>query len=294
MMHRVTLALLWLLHWLPLPLLTLMGNALGLLAWWAAADRRRVTLINLALCFPHWSEAEREAVARRHFQFFATSILSQGVIWFASIERMRSIVRFEGREHLEAAMRKGPVIILAPHFFGFDLAGVCLSAEMDLVSLQSQHKNPKMSRMILGYRMRWNRGLIFSRQEGIRPVLRALKPGWALYYHPDQDFGPRESVFAELFGVKAATTPAMARLARLGKAQVVPCIARQDFLHGICHARFYPAWEDYPTGDDVADARRMNQFLEDRILEQPANYLWSHKRFKTRPAGEHSPYDRRT
>ena len=291
-MLRLSLALLWLLHWLPLPVLAALGARLGTLAYHLAAERRRVTLVNLALCFPQWPASRREAVARAHFQAFMTSILAQGVGWFASLERLRAVVRFEGMDLLQRALAQGPVILMTPHFFGIDTAGICLSADVDIITINSRVKDARVDALFRRMRRRWNRGAIFDRQAGIRSVLRALKPGWALYYMADQDFGARESVFVPFFGVPAATTPALSRLARLAHAQVVPCVMHQDFERGVLHMRFYPPWTDFPGPDEKADALRMNQFIEARVLEQPANYLWSHKRFKTRPDGAPSPYAR--
>jgi len=288
---RLTLALLWLLHWLPLPWLAAMGNGLGALAFRLARERRRVTLINLRLCFPQWTPEQRRSVARQHFQEFMTSILAQGVGWFSPLSALQKIVRYEGFEHLQAAVNAGPVIMMTPHFFGIDTAGIRLSADVDMISFHTRHKNLILDDMIQRLRKRWKRGLIFSRQDGIRPVLRALKPGWVLYYFPDQDYGPKDSLFVDFFGVKTATIPALSSLARVSGARVVPCVIHQDLRHGHCTMRFYPAWESFPSASAADDALRMNQFIEARILEHPALYLWSHKRFKTRPPGEPSFYD---
>ncbi|MBU6505702.1 MAG: lysophospholipid acyltransferase family protein [Betaproteobacteria bacterium] len=291
-MARLALGLFWLLQWLPMPVLAHLGNGVGRLAFRLARERRRVALINLALCFPQWGEAQREAVALAHFQAFTTSILGQGIPWYASMARLRRIFVREGEEHLQAALREGPVIIMTPHFFGIDSAGPFLGADFDLITINSRQKNASFDDAMQRLRRRWQRGTIFTRQDGIRPVLRALKPGWALYYMPDQDFGRRESIFVDFFGVPAATSPALSRLARLSHARVVPCVVQQDFPHSRVVMKFFPAWTDFPGTDEAEDTRRMNRFIEARVLEQPANYLWSHKRFKTRPPGEPSPYGR--
>ncbi|MDE2622828.1 MAG: lysophospholipid acyltransferase family protein [Betaproteobacteria bacterium] len=289
---RLALSLFWLLQWLPMPVLARLGNGLGSLAYRLARERRHVTLTNLALCFPQWPAAQREALARAHFQAFMTSILGQGIPWFASMDRLRRVLVREGEEHLRAALRAGPVIIMTPHFFGIDAAGPFLGADFDLITINSRQKNAAFDDAVLRLRRRWQRGIIFTRQDGIRPVLRALKPGWALYYMPDQDFGPRESIFVDFFGVPAATSPALSRLARLSRARVVPCVVQQDFSRSRIVMKFFPAWTDFPGPDEAEDTLRMNRFIETRVLEQPANYLWSHKRFKTRPPGEPSPYGR--
>lgn len=289
-MTSLLLALLWLLRWPSPRFLDRMARILGVLAWHLIPDRRAVALTNLRLCFPLMQEKARVALAREHFHQFATAVLSQGICWFAPLSTLQKIVRYEGWEHLEKARSEGPVILLVPHFFGMDITGICLSADVDLIAFHSRHKNLEMDRLIHEHRDRWNRGLIFNRQDGIRPILRALKPGWALYYLPDLDLGPKESVFTEFFGVPAATITALPRIARVSKARVVPLVIHQDFAHGVCKARFLPAWEDYPTGDEAADLKRMNQFIEEQVRLQPAHYLWTHKRFKTRPEGEASFY----
>lgn len=289
---RLALAVLWLLHWLPLPVIARLGDLLGEVVYRLARERRRVTLVNLALCFPQWPESRRVALARAHFRAFASAILAQGVGWFASLERLRRVVRLEEVTWLQQALAEGPVILMTPHFFGLDLAGILISADVDVITINTSLKNHRLDARFRALRRRWNRGTIFTRQDGIRPVLRALKPGWALYYMPDQDFGERESVFADFFGVPAATSPALSRLVRLSGARVVPCVIHQDFRAGCCRVRFHPPWTDFPGTDDLADARRMNRFIETCVQEQPANYLWSHKRFKTRPGGAPSPYGR--
>ncbi|NDU85037.1 MAG: lysophospholipid acyltransferase family protein [Ferrovum sp.] len=292
-MMRLIFLPLWLLHWLPLQALWILGRLLGRMAFALARERRQVTLTNLALCFPQWSPEQRHKIALRHFQGFVTSALSLGIAWFASESRLRRMVQYTGLEHVRAAQQHGPVILLTPHFFGVDTIGPFLTLDFDVITINSRQKNPALEALIRSRRLRWGKGLIFARQDSLRGVLKALKPGWLLYYLPDQDFGPKDSLFVDFFGVKAATVPALARMARLAKAQVVPCVVHQNFAQGRFDVSFYPPWEEFPSGNDEVDTLRMNHFIEARILEQPAHYLWSHKRFKTRPPGESSVYELR-
>jgi KDO2-lipid IV(A) lauroyltransferase len=131
-----------------------------------------------------------------------------------------------------------------------------------------------------------------SRQEGLKPVIKAMKQGLPFYYLPDMDFGARDAEFVPFFGVRAATVTALPRLARLTGAIVIPVITRQ--LPGgqgyVTH--LYPAWENFPSSDGYTDTLRMNQFIEARAKEMPEQYFWLHKRFKTRPPGERSFYQR--
>jgi KDO2-lipid IV(A) lauroyltransferase len=286
---RIAVFLLWLLHFLPLALLAPLGRGLGLISYALVRERRRVALTNLRLCFPHWSEQERVRTARRHFQAFGRGLLEHAILWWGSKERIQRLVRVEGLEHWEA-VRDRPVIWLAPHFVGLDMGGARIITEWRGVSVYSHQKDPVVDRILLRGRTRFVTPVLFSRQDGIRPVVKAMREGLPFYYLPDQDFGSRDSVFVPFFGVPAATITGLARLARLARAVVVPAVTRQ--LPGAqgYELRFYPAWQDFPSGDIVRDTRRMNEFIEQRVVEMPEQYFWLHRRFKTRPPGEPSVY----
>ena len=283
------LGVLWLLHFLPLGMLASVGRAVGTLLYFVAPGRRRVADTNLRLCFPSWSDAQRSRVARAHFQALARSFIERGLAWWAPQERLQRLIRIEGGEHWQAVARR-PVIWLAPHFVGLDMGGVRLSMEGKAVSVYSRQKNPVIDAILYHGRTRFVVPELISRQEGMRAVLRALRRGLPFYYLPDMDFGERDSIFVPFFGVPAATISGLARLARLADAVVVPALTRQ--LPGAqgYELRFYPAWGDFPSGDLVADTRRMNEFIEQRVLEMPEQYYWVHRRFKTRPPGEPKIY----
>jgi Kdo2-lipid IVA lauroyltransferase/acyltransferase len=289
MLIRLGLAIVWLLHLLPLALLAPLARGIGLLLYPLARERRHVTLTNLRLCFPEWREAERRRVARRHFQSVARAFLEHGILWWGSKARIQKFVRVEGLEHWQAVAGK-PVIWLAPHFTGLDMGGTRIITEWKGVSVYSKQKNPVFDRVLLHGRTRFVTPVLFSRQDGIRPVVKAIRAGLPLYYLPDMDFGARDAVFVPFFGVPTATITGLARMARLAQAVVVPAVTRQ--LPGAqgYELRFYPAWQNYPSGDVEADTRRMNAFIEERVREMPEQYYWVHKRFKTRPPGEASPY----
>lgn len=282
---RFGLGLLWMLHWLPLALLRAVGRALGLVLYAAARERRKVALVNLRLCFPQWSEAERRRVARRHFQALSRSVLEHGILWFASKERIQRLVRVEGLEHWEV-VRDRPVIWLAPHFVGLDMGGARIITEWAGCSMYRHQTDPVVDRMLLRGRTRFVAPRLFSRRDGIRPLIRAMREGLPFYYLPDQDFGPRDSIFVSFFGVPTATITGVSRIARLARAVVVPAVTRQLPGTDGYVLTFYPAWRDFPTDDEERDTRRVNEFIEQRVLEMPEQYLWVHRRFKTRPPGE--------
>lgn len=285
MMARSALALMWLLHFLPLSLLAPLGESLGLLLYAFGSERRRVARTNLRLCFPQMPDAEREHLVRRHFQAFGRSFLDRGILWWSSVERVRKLVHFEDIEHWQAVKDK-PVIWLAPHFVGLDMGGVRLTADFPLASIYSQQKNPLFDAVLRHSRTRFGPTVLFSRQDGVRPVVKAIKQGLPFYYLPDMDFGPRDSIFVPFFGVPAATITGLSRLARMTGATVVPCVTRQLPGGKGYVVKFHPAWGNFPGESVESDTRRMNAFIEQCVLEMPEQYFWLHKRFKTRPPGE--------
>lgn len=289
-MTRIVLVLLWLLHWLPLPLLAALGRALGWLLYRLGHARRQVVLTNLGLCFPGMPEAERSALAVRHFEAVGRSLLERGLAWWASDRRMRRLVRIEHLERLHT-LKGRPLILLVPHFVGLDMCATRLALEINAASVYSKQKDPLIDRMLYHGRTRFGDQYILSRQEGMRPVIRALKDGRPLYYLPDMDYGPRDAIFVPFFGVPAATIPGVSRLARLTGAAVLPCIARMlpDGRGYVLEIR--EAWADFPGESIEEDTRRMNACIEACVLEIPEQYYWVHKRFKTRPPGEKSPYE---
>jgi KDO2-lipid IV(A) lauroyltransferase len=282
---RVALGLVWLLRFLPLAALACLGRGVGLLLYCLARERRKVVLTNLALCFPNQSETERRRVARAHFQAFARGLLEHGILWWGSKEQIQQLVRVEGLEHWQAVADR-PVIWLAPHFVGLDMGGSRIITEWRGISVYSQQKDPVFDRVLLRGRTRFVTPVLFSRQDGIRSIVRAMRERLPFYYLPDMDLGERDSIFVPFFGVPAATITGLSRLARLAGAVIVPAVTRQ--LPGAAGyvLTFYPAWSDFPTDDVAADTRRMNAFIEERVLEMPEQYYWLHKRFKTRPPGE--------
>jgi KDO2-lipid IV(A) lauroyltransferase len=284
-MARIGVFLFWLLHFLPLGLLAPIGEGLGMLLYAFGRERRRVARINLRLCFPELDDRARERMIRAHFRAFGRSILERSILWWSSGNRIRKLVRIEGLENWQAVADR-PVIWLAPHFVGLDMGGVRLTADYPLVSIYSRQKSPVFDRLLRHGRTRFGTTTLFSRQDGVRPVVKAIKGGLPFYYLPDQDFGARDAIFVPFFGVPAATITGLSRLARLTGGAVVPAITRQLPGGAGYVLKFYPAWESYPGDSVEADTRRMNAFIEERVREMPEQYFWLHKRFKTRPAGE--------
>ena len=286
---RFLIALLWLLHWLPLPVLGRIGKTVGSLMYYAIPKRRKIALINLRLCMPELSEAERVDIAKRHFQAYSRSILERSLIWWAPIPRLRRLIHIEPAVP-QAEMESGPTILLCPHFVCLDVAGVAARV-IPLSSIYSPQKNQAFDQLLRYGRERFGPERLFTRNEGVKPILRALREGLPYFMLPDMDFGEKDATFVPFFGIPAATLTALGRLSAATGAKVIPVVA--TFLPNYEGYRvvFYPAWKDYPGDDMIAATRRMNAFIEDRVRESPAEYFWTHKRFKTRPPGEASFYD---
>ncbi|NEX61333.1 LpxL/LpxP family acyltransferase [Noviherbaspirillum galbum] len=286
---RLLLAIMWLLHWLPLPVLGRIGEVIGALLFRMVGSRRRITLTNLRLCLPELSDDERLGIARAHFQAYARSILERGVLWWASEARLKGLLVVEPGVPLEQ-IAAGPTILLCPHFVCLDVAGVAVMLESSLCSIYTRQRNQAFDQALRRGRSRFREVKLFSRADGVKPILRAMREKLPYFMLPDMDFGAKDAEFVPFFGIPAATLTAPARIASATGAKIIPVVATFLPDYRGWRVRFYPAWEDYP-GDDVAAAtRRMNAFIEKRVREAPAEYFWAHKRFKTRPPGKPGVY----
>ena len=288
---RILLAFLWFFQWLPLGVQAVLGTAFGRLGWHVVRSRRRVALRNLELCFPELSEKERARLAREHFRWLGRSLLERGLLWYASAERMRRLIHVEGDVHL-AERSERPVMWLAPHFMALDVAGasVLLFQKRKGISIYQRQSNAVLDRALRRGRLRFGNAEIFERDDAGRALVRAIRRGDAFFNLPDMDFGTRDAAFVPFFGVEATTLLAPSRMARALDMVVQPVVA--EILPGGAgyRVRYEAPWTDFPTEDAVADAARMNRWIEREIRRNPAQYLWVHRRFKTRPPGEPSLY----
>lgn len=289
MLVRLGVLILWLIHFLPFRIIVAIGNGIGSLLYLVAGERRRVGQINLRLCFPGMSEEERGRLLRDHFRMFARGLIERSILWWSSAEYISSLIRVEGIEHFEAIGGR-PSILLTPHFVGMDAGGQWVAQQVDTVCMYANQKNVYMTELLLKKRARFRNQRLYSRQQGLRPIIKGMRAGMPFIYPPDQDQGVKDGVFVPFFGVQAATMTSVSRIAQMTGAKVVPSITRVLPGAGGYVLTFYPAWENYPSGDEVLDARRMNEFIEQRILEMPEQYFWLHKRFKNRPEGAERYY----
>jgi len=289
MLVRLGIFILWLIHFLPFRIIVAIGRSIGSLLYLLAVERRNVGTINLKLCFPDMSDDARKKLLRDHFRMFGRGFIERSILWWSSAERISSLIRVEGAEHFEVMADK-PTILLTPHFVGMDTGGQWIAQHADTVCMYANQKNQYLTELLLRKRARFRDQRLYSRQQGLRPILKGMRQGKPFIYPPDQDQGVRDGAFIPFFGVPAATMTSVPRIAQMTGARILPGISRLLPSGEGYVLTFYPVWENYPTGDDVADARRMNEFIEQRILEMPEQYFWLHKRFKTRPEGEEKFY----
>lgn len=276
---------------LPLGVQAAIGRGVGALMHALAGSRRRIALRNVALCFPHMDAAERRRLVREHFGWLGRSLMERGLLWYAPVERLKQLIHVEGDVTL-AERSQRPVMWLVPHFLALDVAGVAtqIFQARKVGSIYQAQSNAVWDAEIRKGRLRFNQGDVFPRSDSALPLVRAIRRGYAFFNLPDMDFGLRDAAFVPFFHVPAATLLAPSRMAKSLNMVVQPVVA--EMLPGGrgYKVKFLPAWDDWPTDNPEADAARMNRWIEEQIRHCPAQYLWVHKRFKTRPQGEKSLY----
>jgi len=279
----------WLLARLPLPVLLGLGRLLGALAFRLARSRRHVAQVNLALCFPEHDAGQQASLLRDVFTHTGVALCEQLVAWLNPHKPLAHRFTITGLEHLRAAaaLQRG-VVLVGAHFSCIDFISQPLSEAVDMDVMYRRNRNPAWEWLQVHGRRQYFKGVI--ERSDIRQTLRRLQAGRIIWYAADQDYGRKHSVFAPFFGVPAATITATARLARFNDSPVLFMRQHRDLATERWEIEFSPIIEGYPSGDDVADATRMNAIIEAAIRHHPAQYLWLHRRFKTRPAGEPKLY----
>ena len=284
------LALLRILVYLPLPVLHVMGRAIGRLFYRINEKRRRIARINIDLCFQELTEQQKRQLVEDHFEAYGASIFDLAICWWASSRRLHRLTTVHGlQKYLDLLGEGRNVVLLTGHMLTVDLCGQYISPYQAGVTMMKSLHNPLLNWLIYRGRAR-NGNIVVNRQQGMRPMVRHLRNGYPGYFMPDEDFGAQAAVFAPFFGIQSWTVTSLSMLARLGDAVVLPV-----FMHSLPGGRGYqlyidPALENFPSGDDVVDATTMNLALEKGIRRMPEMYAWTFKLFKTRPAGEEAPY----
>ena len=259
--------------------------------WKVVPKRRKITLRNLELCFPKKTEEERLKIAQQFAFNVARTAIDHGDLWAGTVEQVRSLVKIEGIENITNEAGH-PLLIIAPHFLGLDAAVTALSTYVRGAGIYQKQRNAAWDAAALAGRKRFNDSILFEKTgaglDDVKKIIRLMRQNLPFYYLPDMDYGRQHSEFIDFFGVKAATVPAASKIARIAGAKVLFCVTEITDSGYTVHVT--ETLEDFPTKDAIADTIRIQKEIEKWILKFPDQYLWMHRRFKTRPLGEESLY----
>lgn len=284
------LGILFLLVQLPYPLLHKLGTWMGRTSMRFLQRRVTITRRNLELCFPEMAAEQREQLIVKNFESLGMGLLETGIAWFWSDSRVRRWFDISGLQNLQNAQKDGRgVLIIGVHFMSLELGGRAMGLCQPMMAMYRPHNNKAMEFVQTWGRTRSNKAMLDRRD--LRGMVRALKQGEAVWFAPDQDYGPRGSVFAPFFAVEqAATTSGTFMLVRLAKPTLLTVVLLRKANGRGYDLLIQPPLQDYPIDDELAAAAYMNKVIEAEIMRAPEQYMWLHRRFKTRPAGMPSLY----
>jgi len=287
----LAVGLLWLLGKTPQGLGLALSHPLGWVMRRFMKRRRRIAERNIESCFPELSAQQRRDLMDDNFRSLARMIFEISWSWSASPRRLEKMGCVVGMENLREAIEAGRgVLAITAHLTCLEMGGRLAAMEVPEASgIYRPLNNPVLEWYQNRSRARYTQGGISKRD--MRSAIRFLRKGGVLWYAPDQDFGPKRSVFAPFFGIQTATLAATERMIEMTGCKVVPMFPVYDTETRKYTVRLYPALENFPSGDIVADLTRINALMEDHIRQVPDQYWWIHRRFKTRPEGEPPFYD---
>lgn len=282
----ISIFLYFLLSLLPVFILDFIGERLG--DFFAKTNKKRYGYVktNLSLCFPDKTEKDIEIMCVEHFRSLMRGMMHYGKLWWSPKFRLQQFIIREGFDCLDELKQKNTnIIILTCHSIGLEFVGTALSLLYDCSGPYKPMKNPVMDWLIAKGRTRF--GIkIFTREDGLRPLIKDTRNGLITIYLADEDLGAERTMFAPFFGVQKATIPVLGRLASTCNAKVVPCYSYYDKRKRKYIIKLLPPLTDFPTGDDAQDAIKMNKTIEEMIMLCPEQYFWTLRYFKTRPEGE--------
>lgn len=280
---------------LPIPVIDWAGCRLGNYA--AGKNKKRFNIVktNLSLCFPEKGQAEIEQMVFKNFQAQFRSLLHYYILWWRPLSFVRKKIHSEGFEQITKYQEQGKnIIVLLIHNVGLDFAAASIAMDYKSNAPYKKMRNPVADWMIANGRMRFGKKFgskLFTRDDGLRPLIRETRAGKILIYLADEDLGEKNSIFVPFFGVQKATIPVLGRLTKSCDAVVLPCVGCYEPENRRYSVKLLPKIENFPSGDDEQDSTNMNKAIEAAIMQCPIEYLWTLRYFQTRPLGEVSVYE---
>ena len=277
---------------LPFTVLLLFGRGLGLCIYLFATRRRAIAARNLELCFPEKTATQRRRLVRAHFVALGISIFETGMVWFGAGNKLQNKIHYQGLATLQQSIKDNEgVLLIALHFTTLELLGYGMNSVVDNIHMSYRpHNNPVYDWLQSRARARHNPDSAVVAARDIREIVRALKGGRRISFLPDQDYGRKHSIFVPFFNIPTATVVTLSRLARLSGARVVPLMSQRLPGNAGYRITIHAPWENFPSNDDYADAARVNRYVEQCIQQAPEQFLWTHRRFKTRPSPDEDLY----
>lgn len=277
---------------LPYRLQLFFGKVIGHVFYRVARYRREIVQTNIRLCFPELSPEKQEKIVRNHFHSLGIAISETAMSWWGSEKKLKNLVQIKNLDNLETALKEGKgAIILGAHYTTLEISARLFTFYHKFSGSYQKFRNPIFDHMTYDGRERIF-DQVFDRSD-IRNIFRYIKHNNCMWIAADQDTGIDNTVFVPFFGQQAATQTAVSRMAKVTKAPIVPYVSRRlDNAQGYI-IEFFPALENFPSGSLEEDASRTNQFLEEQIRKAPEQYLWAHRRFKTRPFGMPKLYSKK-
>ena len=278
--------------WLPFGAQLAIGRALGDAMWHLAGPRRRITKVNLRICFPELDGEQRRRLARAHFESLGIAFVETAMCWWSDAAKLEPLLTIRGLEHLQGALAEGRgALLLSAHFTTLEIGGRLLGLRARFHPMYKRSRNPVIERFMRG-RREFHFGKTIA-MDDVRGLLKSLKANVPVWYAPDQGFTGKGYLLVPFFGVPAPTNPATSRIAKLSEAPVLFFATRR--LHGTAgyELTIQPPLAGFPTDDAEADAKTINALIEAEIRGCPEQYLWVHNRFKTgahrNPPAPHDP-----
>lgn len=284
----LVLGFFWVIGQLPVRVNQALGVGLGYILYWTAKSRRKVAEVNISVCFPELDATAQAAMVKEVILSCGMSITESAMALWGQDAKLKKRYVIEGLEHIHQAQAEGKGVLLAGcHFTTIDISGRIMSFNVKADVVYREDNNPLMSYAIAKARARVNNEAIH--RHDMRKLIRNLRKGHIVWYAPDQDYGKSRSIFAPFFGIEAATVPGTSKLARLTGCVVIPFSHYRE-ANGFYRLVVHPPLADFPTDDERADATTVNEKIEEMIRVAPGQYMWVHRRFKSRPDGEASIY----